>query len=189
MRSFVTIVSGLPRSGTSLMMQMLEAGGIPVLTDGVRAPDADNPRGYLEYEAVKRTRYDPSWLTRARGKAVKVVYALLRDLPPGYECRVIMMRRDLNEVVRSQRAMLERSGRAGAGVSDERMAAIFEEEMKSIGEWLCGQPGFDVLEVDYADCLFSPASVAAVVNHFLGSGLDEQRMAAVVDASLYRQRR
>jgi hypothetical protein len=187
MRSFITIVSGLPRSGTSLMMQMLAAGGMPLLTDGVRAPDADNPRGYLEFEAVKRTRLDGSWVAQARGKAVKMVYVLLRDLPPGYEYRVIMMRRDLQEVVRSQRAMLDCSGLAGAGVSDERMAAIFAEEMKSIRDWLSRQSGFAVFEVDYGDCLLAAPAVATSVNQFLGGALDEQRMAETVDASLYRQ--
>jgi hypothetical protein len=169
------------------MMQMLEAGGIPALTDGVRAPDRDNPRGYLEFEAVRRTRQDPSWVAQAEGKAVKIVYVLLRDLPPGCTYRVIMMRRDMREVIRSQRSMLERAGHAGAGVSDERMAAIFEEEMKSTGEWLSHQPGFDVLEVDYGDCLLSAPAVAARVNRFLGGALDERRMAAAVDASLHRQ--
>jgi hypothetical protein len=186
--SFITIVSGLPRSGTSMMMQMLEAGGLPALTDGVRAPDRDNPRGYFEFEPVKRTRQDTSWVAQARGKAVKMVYPLLRYLPPGYQYRVIMMRRDVKEVVGSQRAMLEHSGRTGAGVSDERMAAIFVEEMKSIGAWLSQQPGFDVLEVDYGDCLLSPPSVAARVNRFLGGVWDERGMAATVDARLYRQR-
>jgi hypothetical protein len=185
---FITIVSGLPRSGTSLMMQMLDAGGIPVLADGVRAPDADNPRGYFEFEPVKRTKRDASWVTQAQGKAVKVVYALLRDLPPGYQYRVIMMRRDVTEVVVSQRAMLVRSGRTGAGVGDERMAEIFEEEMKSILEWLSREVGFEVLEVNYRDCLHAAPAVAASVNCFLGSVLDERRMAAAVDAGLYRQR-
>ena len=171
------------------MMQMLEAGGIPALTDGARAPDLDNPRGYLEFEAVKRTRHDASWVAHARGKAVKVVYALLRDLPPGYEYRVIMMRRDVREVVRSQRAMLERSGRAGADVSDQRMGTMFEKEMESIREWLSRQRGFKVLNVDYSHCVMSTASAAASINLFLGGILDEQRMATAVDPRLYRQRR
>jgi len=171
------------------MMQMLEAGGMPLLTDGVRAPDEDNPRGYLEFEPVKRTGQDASWVALAQGKAVKVVYPLLRDLPRGYQYRVIMMRRDVTEVVASQRAMLERRGRAGADVSDARMAEIFEEEMRSILGWLSRQLGFEVLEVNYRDCLHRAASVAAGVNSFLGGRLDESRMVAAVDASLYRQRR
>ncbi|MGD1072955.1 MAG: sulfotransferase family protein [Bryobacteraceae bacterium] len=185
---FIAIVSGLPRSGTSLMMQMLEAGGMPVLTDGVRAPDADNPRGYFEFEPVKSTKRDASWVGQAQGKAVKVVYPLLRALPPGYQYRVIMMRRDVTEVVRSQRAMLERSGRTGAGVSDERMVEIFEEEIGSILGWLSREVGFEVLEVNFRDCLKSATAVAASVNCFFGRILDEPRMVAAVDASLYRQR-
>ena len=171
------------------MMQMLEAGGMPVLTDGVRAPDADNPRGYLEFEPVKRTGQDASWVAQSAGKAVKVVYPLLRDLPRGYQYRVIMMRRDVKEVVASQRAMLERRGRKGAEVSNVRMAEIFEEEMSSILGWLSRQLGFEVLEVNYRDCLQRAAGVAAGVNSFLGGRLDESRMAAAVDAGLYRQRR
>jgi len=184
----IAIVSGLPRSGTSLMMQMLEAGGMQLLTDGARAPDADNPRGYLEFEPVKRTGQDASWVALAQGKAVKVVYPLLRDLPRGYQYRVIMMRRDVNEVVASQRAMLERRGRTGADVSDARMAEIFEEEMRSILGWLSRQLGFEVLGVNYRDCLQRAAGVGAVVNSFLGGRLDESRMVAAVDCSLYRQR-
>jgi hypothetical protein len=184
----IVIVSGLPRSGTSLMMQMLEAGGMPVLTDGVRASDVDNPRGYLEFEPVKRTGQDASWVAQARGRAVKVVYPLLRDLPRGYQYRVIMMRRDVSEVVRSQRAMLERSGRTGAAVGDSRMAEIFAEEMKSILGWLSRQVGFEVLEVNYRACLQAADAVAASVNCFLGGALDESRMAGAVDATLYRQR-
>src|SRR5438046_6429896 len=111
MKSYITVVSGLPRSGTSLMMQMLRAGGMPVRTDGFRKADEDNPRGYLEYEPVKRTREDSSWVSDAVGKAVKVVYLLLRDLPDGFDYRVILMRRSLREVLASQSAMLMRSGR------------------------------------------------------------------------------
>ena len=184
----VTIVSGLPRSGTSLMMQMLEAGGLPVLTDKIRASDEDNPRGYFEFEPVKRTRRDPSWVAGAEGKVVKMVYLLLRDLPAGHDYRVIMMRRDLREVIASQRAMLRRSGRTGANVTDERMARIFEEQLQSIGEWLAGQPNFSVLDVDHRRCLESPSLVALELNGFLGGDLDERRMAGVVDGSLYRQR-
>src|SRR5262245_41311102 len=109
-RAYVTVVSGLPRSGTSLMMQMLAAGGMAVLTDELRGPDPDNPRGYYEFEPVKRTRHDPSWLVGAPGKAVKLVHLLLYDLPAEYSYRVIFMKRRLSEVLASQRAMLDRQG-------------------------------------------------------------------------------
>ena len=110
-RDFVTVVSGAPRSGTSMMMRMLAVGGIAPLTDGVRVPDTDNPHGYYEYEPVKRTKADDSWLGQAAGRAVKMVHLLLRDLPADRSYRVILMRRDLTEMVTSQRRMLERLGR------------------------------------------------------------------------------
>jgi hypothetical protein len=187
MSDFVTVVSGLPRSGTSLMMQMLAAGGMPVLTDGIRAADEDNPRGYLEFEAVKRTKEDAAWVAEARGRAVKMVYLLLQDLPAGYDYRVVLMRRDVREVLASQRAMLSRLGQPGANVSEERMAAIFEREMRSVREWLAAQINFEVLEPDYRECVRSPYEVAKNVNRFLGGCLDEARMAAAVDVSLYRR--
>ena len=187
MPSFVTIVSGLPRSGTSLMMQMLQAGGMPVLTDGIRTPDDDNPRGYLEFEPVKKTREDASWLENAQGKAVKMVYVLLRVLPPQWDYRVIMMRRDLKEVIESQRKMLERTGRKGASVSAERMEKIFTDQLRSMREWLDAQPNFRVLDVEYRDCLNSPLGVAANVDRFL-EPTHRTRMAAVIDPALYRNR-
>ncbi len=187
MHEFVTIVSGLPRSGTSLMMQMLAAGGMPVLTDGVRAADEDNPRGYLEFEAVKRTRQDPSWLTSAPGKAVKMVYLLLRDLPPEHQYRVILMHRDLTEVLASQRAMLRRLGNPGADLSDAQMASLFRVQLEATTAWLRGAPGFRFLEIRYHDCLRDPARAAAQVNAFLGGLLDETAMAAAVDPALYRR--
>ena len=184
----VTIVSGLPRAGTSLMMQMLAAGGLPVLSDGERAPDDDNPRGYLELEAVKRTRQDPSWVERARGKVVKVVHALLRDLPAGHQYQVVMMHRNLDEVVASQRAMLARLGRPGANLPDVRLGEILGTQLAEVEKWLQRQPNFRVLVVEHRDCLARPAWVAAEVNRFLGGGLDEHRMAGVVDPALHRQR-
>jgi hypothetical protein len=186
-RDYVTIVSGLPRSGTSLMMQMLAAGGLPVLTDGVRQADEDNPRGYFEFEPVKRTKLDAGWLADATGRAVKMVYLLLQDLPNTHVYRVILMQRDLSEVVASQKAMLARLGRTGADVSDERMAAIFEEQLRSTGVWLRAQPNFTVLEVLHRDCVQTAADVAGRVNAFLGGDLHEAAMAGAVDPLLYRR--
>src|SRR5262249_30630691 len=102
----IIIVSGLPRSGTSLMMQMLDGGGVPVLTDNIRAADTDNPRGYYEFEPVKATKRDATWLPAARGKAVKMVSQLLYHLPPGETYRVLFLERDLEEVLASQEKML-----------------------------------------------------------------------------------
>ncbi len=184
----VTIVSGLPRSGTSVMMQMLVAGGLTPLSDGQRTADEDNPRGYLELEAVKRTRQDPSWLAGAGGKVVKVIHLLLRDLPADHQYQVVFMRRNVQEVVASQRTMLTRSGRQGANLPDEKLAAIFETQVRETEAWLARQPNFRLLTVEHRDAVCRPAEVARAVNEFLGGGLDEAAMAAVVDPALYRQR-
>ncbi|MEO8593427.1 MAG: sulfotransferase family protein [Candidatus Solibacter sp.] len=185
---FLTIVSGLPRSGTSLMMQMLAAGGLPPLTDHLRTPDQDNPRGYLEFEPVKRTRQDASWVPAATGKCVKMVYLLLRDLPPGFTYRVILMRRDLTEVLASQAAMLERSGKQGGNLPPDRMLALYSGQLSQIVEWLARQPNFTLLEVQHRDCLYRSADTAAAINAFLGGTLDESLMAAAIDPALHRNR-
>jgi hypothetical protein len=186
-RDFVTIVAGLPRSGTSLMMQMLAAGGLPVLTDGVRQADDDNPHGYFEFEPVKRTKLDAAWVADATGRAVKMVYLLLNNLPKTHAYRVILMQRDVREVLASQKAMLARLGRTGADVGDDRMAAIFEQQLHSTAVWLRAQPNFAMLAVSHRDCIQTPADVAAGVNTFLGGGLNEAAMAGVVDPLLYRR--
>ena len=187
-QSFVTIVSGLPRSGTSMMMQMLDAGGLPVLTDEVRAADRENPKGYYELEAVKRTKADPSWVGDAVGKAVKVVYLLLSDLPADYQYRVLFMRRSIDEVVRSQQAMLARRGEVGAGVSDQQMASVFQRQLEKCDAWLDQQPHFKVLNLRYHEVIDAPQVQARRVSEFLGVPLDLAAMASAVDPALYRQR-
>jgi hypothetical protein len=184
----VTIVTGLPRSGTSMMMQMLAAGGMPVLTDAARPPDADNPRGYLEFEPAKRTPRDAGWVAGAAGKAVKLVHVLLPALPPGHEYRLVFMHRDMNEVLASQRAMLEHLGRRGADLSPERLAAAFSEQLRRVREWMAQHPHVLALDVDYHKVIESAAAEARRVNQFLGGALDEAKMAAAVDPLLYRRR-
>jgi len=184
----VTIVSGLPRSGTSMMMQMIDAGGIPALTDRVRQSDADNPRGYFEYEPVKRTRQDPSWLAEAPGHVVKMVHLLLLDLPGGYDYRVVMMRRPVEEVSASQRAMLERQGRPGAKLAPEALGRVFADQMARVQQALAARPNVAVLDVHYGEVVADPATQAARLSDFLG-GLDTAAMAAAVDPSLYRQKK
>jgi hypothetical protein len=188
-RDFVTIVSGLPRSGTSLAMQMLRAGGLPVLADAMRAPDADNPAGYLEYQPVLRTATDASWVAQARGHAVKVIYALLRQLPPGFEYRVLWMRRRLEEVMASQEQMLARSGaQAGADLPRERLAAVFATQLAETEAWLAQQPGFRTLVLEYREVVADPPAAAGAIDDFFGGRLDRDAMASVVDPTLYRQR-
>jgi LPS sulfotransferase NodH len=186
----VTIVSGLPRSGTSMMMRMLAAGGMPLLTDDVRAADPDNPHGYFEYEPVKNTATDPSWLDRAEGKAVKMVYKLLYDLPPDRRYRVVFTQRALKEVVASQNAMLGRLGRANeAARFDVRsLVGTFAAEVAAIRSWLTAQPAFAVHFVNYNALLAEPAPAVAALVAFLGGGLDTVAMLAAIDPALYRQR-
>ncbi len=185
----ITIVSGLPRSGTSMMMKMLEAGGMRVLTDEIRTADEDNPKGYYEFERVKQIEHDQAWLEDARGKAVKMVGALLKHLPPAYDYRVIFMRRQIREVLASQRKMLARRGEATDAISDERMAELFRKHVAQIETWLEAQPNIQVLYVDYGQILEKPLDHTRSVNQFLGDHLEADKMAAVVDPSLYRQRR
>jgi len=184
----IIIVSGLPRSGTSMMMRMLEAGGLELVTDGIRKADDDNPRGYYEYERVKKIEEDSSWVPDCRGKAVKMVSMLLYHLPKEFHYKVIFMRRKMPEVLASQRRMLEHRGEQGAKVGDEEMAKLFEKHLKQIGEWLAQQPNIEVLYVNYNDVVQDPKQHAPIVNEFLGGTLDTEKMVQVVERQLYRQR-
>jgi len=188
MRDFVTVVTGLPRSGTSLMMQMLAAGGIPPLTDDHRTADESNPRGYFEYEAVKRLRSDQSWLEQARGHAVKIIHALMRELPVDgrFQYRVLLMRRPLEEVLSSQRAMLERQGKQSA--DPNLLAKVYRAQLEQLEQWMAGLTCFAVLPVQHRDVISSPAETAGTIAQFLGENLDVVRMAETVDPALYRER-
>ena len=188
-KDWVTIVSGLPRSGTSMMMQMISAGGIPPLTDEIRTADEDNPKGYYEFEPVKKTKEDPSWLKRAPGMVVKMVYRLLYDLPGEYNYKIVYMRRKLEEVVASQNVMLERSGKEGGGLPDQKLLEVFRAEIDKSNKWLAEQPNFEVLYINYNEMIAEPAPQVNRINEFLGGKLDTQAMLAIVDPSLYRQKR
>jgi hypothetical protein len=186
---FIAIVSGLPRSGTSLMMQMLWAGGMPVLTDRKRVADEDNPQGYWEFEAVKQTRTSCEWLRQAQGKAVKMVHLLLTDLPrEGYFYRVLLMKRRMAEVLASQRVMLQRQGKSGATLSEGQLSQIFLGQLERVEAWLKAQPHFAVLPVDYNALVANPMPQAAAINEFLGRALDLEKMIQAVNSRLYRQR-
>jgi DNA-binding transcriptional MerR regulator len=184
----ITVVSGLPRSGTSMMMKMLEAGGLPVLTDHERQADADNPKGYYEFEQVKEIETDKTWLPQAQGKVVKMISALLRHLPSDHRYKVIFMRRHMEEILASQRQMLVRRGEDTERVSDERMSGMFRHHLEQVEAWLEEQPNIDVLYVHYSAVLADPGPQAERVNEFFDGALDAQAMARVVDSSLYRQR-
>jgi hypothetical protein len=182
----ITIVSGLPRSGTSLMMQMLQRGGMAIVTDGVRAADVSNPHGYLELEKVKRIKDDVSWLPYARGKALKMVSHLLYDLPGSERYHILFMERDLDEVLASQEKMLASLGRDAR--PREIMKRAYTLHLERLAEWLDRQAHIQVLRVNYRDLMADPAGEAGRVCEFLGGRLDVGKMAAAVDASLYRNR-
>ncbi len=185
----VVVVSGLPRSGTSMMMQMLEAGGMPLLTDGVRTADEDNPRGYFELEDVKRLGRDRGWLSKARGKAVKIVAQLLPSLDSNEAYRIIFMERPLTEVIDSQQAMLDRLGRdKNPARSTRQLAAAYLEQVNNVQHILKDHAGrVAAMTVNYHEALADPARAAAKVNAFLGGTLDENRMIKSVEPTLRRQ--
>jgi len=202
----ITIVSGLPRSGTSMMMRMLEAGGLPPLTDHLRTADSDNPQGYYEFERVKQLdRGDSAWLATAEGKAVKVISALLRHLPATYNYKVIFVERHMSEVLASQRQMLVRRQQVQPftqadkkdtnqqkeevdDLDDATLTRLFSQHLQETRQWLTQQPNFAVCYVHYTDLLREPAAHAAQINQFLGDGLDVAQMATVIDPALYRNR-
>lgn len=185
----VTVVSGLPRSGTSMMMQLLAAGGMPILTDHVRRADEDNPRGYYEFERVKEVRQDSSWLNEAEGKAVKMVYRLLYDLPADHTYQVIFLRRPIEEVLDSQEEMLRRQGKGEEAVDRTQLGNLYRRQLKDVETWLQGQPNFRVHYVEYHDVLDDAHRVVHEINRFLGGALDVGAMLQVPDRTLYRQRR
>ena len=184
----IVIVSGLPRSGTSMLMKMLEAGGVPPLTDNIRAADADNPKGYYEFERVKQLETDKEWLPEARGKVVKVISFLLPHLPPAHRYRVIFLRREIKEVLASQRQMLIRRGEEPDKTPDERMAMLYGKHLAQVEGWLAAQPGVETLYLHHHEVIAEPAAAAAAINTFLGGSLDTGAMAGVVDPALHRQR-
>ncbi len=187
-RAFVTIVSGVPRSGTSLMMQMLGAGGVPLLVDDLRPASIDNPAGFFEYAPVKASARDVSWFGDAIGRGVKVVHSLLRHLPPGGEVRVLLMERDLDEVMHSQRAMLERAGERSDPAHDARLSGLFARQLDDVRIWATARPHTALLPVAHRELIDDPIPVIHRIDAFLGGGLDPDAMAACLDTSLYRSR-
>ena len=185
----IVIVSGLPRSGTSMMMKMLEAGGLSVMTDAIRQADIDNPKGYYEYERVKNLEKetDKSYVREARGKVLKVISFLLKDLPDDNFYRVVFMRRHLDEVISSQNKMLDRRGE-DAIEDRETMAEAYRNHLAAVKILVRKRPNLEMLEFRYDEAVKNPKEAARSVNAFLGGALDERAMAAVIDGELYRNR-
>lgn len=188
-KEVITIVSGLPRSGTSMLMKMLEAGGMKILTDQIRTADEDNPKGYYEFEKVKELEKDTSWLQNAKGKAVKVISALLEHLPQNYSYKIIFIHRKIEEILASQKQMLIRRGQPTDKVSDEEMKKIFLKHVQQVEDWLANQSNIDVMYLYYNEILKEPVKYSARINQFLGDILNTKNMAGIVDKTLHRQRR
>lgn len=189
-RKYIIVVSGLPRSGTSMMMKMLQAGGVNILTDNLRAADENNPKGYYEYERVKQLeKGDIAWVAEAEGKAVKIVSYLLEFLPAEYFYKVIFMQRDMTEILASQRRMLEREGKSDNSPDDEKMAALFKKHLAKVENWLAQQKNIETLYVSYNQTLVSPLETLERLDAFLDKRLDRDAMWLVIDQNLYRERR
>ena len=186
----VVIVSGLPRSGTSMMMKMLTAAGLEIVTDNVRTADPDNPKGYFEYERVKELDKgtDKGWLQEHKGKVLKIISFLLKDLPDDCFYRVIFMRRDLEEVIASQNKMLDRRGEPRDETGDEKMIQLYRNHLRKVELILEQRPNFELLDVSYRQVIEAPREQAARVTKFLGLKVEPEQVASAVDQRLYRNR-
>jgi predicted AlkP superfamily phosphohydrolase/phosphomutase/tetratricopeptide (TPR) repeat protein len=180
----ITIVTGLPRSGTSMMMQMLKAGGMETLTDNIRQNDENNPKGYLEYEQVKKLAQDNSWIHEAEGKTIKVISALLPHLPASYNYKIVFMQRDMTEILKSQQKMLGRD----PNNFPSQLAETFSKQLLKTGSWLAGQPNMEVLYVNYRDIIEQPEEQSENISSFLGNELDTKQMSEAIDRQLYRNK-
>lgn len=185
---YITVVSGLPRSGTSMMMQILEAGGMPILADQHRAADEDNKEGYYELEAVKRLDKDARWVGSARGHAVKVISYLLPHLPAEFDYRIVFLERRLDEVLASQQQMLLRRGEPLKTDSDDEIRVVFERHLASVFQWMQSRPNIQYVAIDYNAVLSDPSPQIDRICRFLDVGLDARAMRQIVNPRLYRQR-
>lgn len=187
-KNFVTVVSGLPRSGTSMMMRMLEAGGIAPVVDGERKANADNPMGYYEFEPVKALKEDSSWVANATGQAVKVIYKLVYDLPNNVPYRIVFMQRDIEEVLSSQEKMMRRDGLDPDTIGRDLLYNLFQTDVMDFRRWAEVQGNIRIMYADYRRMIDEPEEMSRHIAEFLGEDLDIQAMASVVDPDLYRNR-
>jgi predicted AlkP superfamily phosphohydrolase/phosphomutase/tetratricopeptide (TPR) repeat protein len=184
----ITIVSGLPRSGTSLMMQLLVAAGRQALADAKRAADEDNPLGYFEFEKATELAKDNSWLNQARGKVVKIVAQLLPHLPANEHYQIVFMERDLNEVIASQKAMLARQNRRGAELDEKKLCDTYTAQLQRVHVQLARRPEVRLLTVNYSDLLADAVSKVSAIAEFLGEPFDRQSAVNAVRPDLQRQK-
>ena len=185
----ITIVSGVPRSGTSMMMRMLAAGGMEIVVDNIRKADEDNPQGYYECEKVKKLKEDNTWLKDTYGKSIKVISMLLSDLPKDHTYKVIFMKRELKEIIASQNIMLQRREREDVSKLDEnKIGEAFEKHAHAIEKWLKKQVNMDIIYMNYNDMINNARENVSIVTDFLGNDLNMKKMIEVVDKNLYRVR-
>lgn len=186
----ITVVSGLPRSGTSMMMRMLEVGGLPVMTDHLREADESNPKGYYEFERVKQLKEgNAGWISESKGKVVKIISALIKHLPPEHQYRIVFMQRNMGEILASQREMLLRRGEPTDRISDHDLADLYQNHLVQVTEWLAQQPNMKVIYLHYNQILENPHVPVVQLCQFLQPfSLDQDKMLSVVESSLYRQR-
>jgi hypothetical protein len=186
----IVVVSGLPRSGTSMLMKMLDAGGMAIMTDSERIADIDNPKGYFEYERIKdlEKETDKSYVREGRGKVLKVISFLIKDLPDDNDYRVIFMRRDLDEVLASQSKMIQRLGTTDTAAAEDAMKEAYRNDIVRTRLLCKNRPNFELIEIGYKSTIEDPAETARSVNAFVGGHLDETAMREVVDGNLYRNR-
>ncbi|HLC83749.1 MAG TPA: sulfotransferase domain-containing protein, partial [Bacteroidia bacterium] len=185
----ITIVSGMPRSGTSMMMQMLQAGGLDILTDNVRANDENNPKGYLEYQKVKSLASDNSWVHEGQNKVIKVIAQLLQHLPSSYQYKVIFMEREMEEIIQSQQIMLGKKADVDKKIYPTVLADTFKKQLEKTRSWIKTHPQFEVTYVFYTDVINNPTEVAENLAGFLDADLNIEAMAEIVDESLYRNKK
>ncbi len=186
----IVVVSGLPRSGTSMLMKMLDAGGMAIMTDSERVADIDNPKGYFEYERIKdlEKETDKSYVREGRGKVLKVISFLIKDLPDDNDYRVIFMRRDLDEVLASQNKMIQRLGTEDSAAAEDAMKEAYRNDIVRTRLLCKNRPNFELIEINYKDTIGDPEATARSVNTFVGGHLDEATMREAVDSGLYRNR-
>lgn len=185
--NFIILVSGLPRSGTSLMMQILEAGGVKILTDKIRKPDQDNPKGYYEFEKVKEIKKNKSWFKQARGKAVKIVSPLLKHLPQTYDYKIIFMERKIEEILASQQAMLK-TRKEKSKTSDQKMKKTFQKHLKEVKNWLKTQKNMKAIFINYNQMFNSRKKELQKLAGFLNL-TQISKMERKIRPELYRQRK
>ena len=184
----IIVVSGLPRSGTSMMMKMLAEGGLPILTDALREADDDNPNGYYEFELVKKLPDGQNkWLADANHKVVKIISALLEHLPTNYRYKIIFMEREPSEILASQQKMLANRNEKSE-IDDVEMREQFQKHLAAIKYWLARQPNMEVMYVDYNKMILTPEDYCQAIADFLAIPVDVSKMLAVPNERLYRNR-